>query len=123
MSALQADVNYRSVAVTAATLITVVGVRAPTNQAVKILEAAVSFDGATSSNAPAIVDLVRCTFATNAPGTSSTSTTPTKRDSARPETIQSTAAHTWTAEPTVKTTTRSILVAQFDGLKCRPLPR
>jgi hypothetical protein len=117
MSALIADVPATTVALTANTALTWIGVKTPgANQPLKILEAAVSMDGATSSNAPAVVDFCNCTFATNSPGTNSTSVTPVKRNQSMAETIQSTAAKNWTAEPTVVTPFRSLDIAQFDGL-------
>ena len=93
-----------------------VGVKAATNIALKILESSISFDGAASTNAPAVVDFARCTFGANSPGTASTSLTPGKRDPGRAETIQATAAHTWTTEPTTITAQRSHDVGQFNGL-------
>lgn len=117
MAYLQADVPFATVALTASTAQTIVGVKAPTNQVVKVLEAAVGFDGANSANAPSVIDYGNCTFATNGPGTNSTSVTPTKRDSGRGETIQSTAAKHWTTEPTVITVNRNMDVGQFNGIK------
>lgn len=116
MAKNQFDCNYRSVALVAATAKSVVGVKAAANVVLALLEASVSFDGATSSNAPAVCDFNRSTFATNSPGTSSTSLTPVKRDPGRAETIQATAAHTWTTEPTVLTAQHSKDVGQFNGL-------
>lgn len=116
MAMNQFDVPYRSVACVAATAKSVVGLKAAANVALKLLEASVSFDGATSSNAPAVVDFNRCTFATNGPGTNSSSVTPLKRDPGRAETIQATAAFGWTTEPTVLTANHSKDVGQFNGL-------
>jgi hypothetical protein len=115
VAANQFDVNASTVALTASTAKTVVGVLAATNVALKLLEASASFDGATSSNAPALVDFARITFATNPPGTNSTSVTPAKREPGRAETIQATAGITWTAEPTVVTAQHSKDVGQFNG--------
>lgn len=116
MAANIVDVGFRSVALTATTAKTVVGLRAATNQAVKVLEQSVSFDGATSSNAPAVVDFATCTFGANAPGTNSTSATPTKREPGRAETTQLTAAHTWTTEPTTIAVVRPIDIGQYNGV-------
>lgn len=116
MAFLQAEAGFTTLAFVATTAKSAVGVKAPTNQAIKILEEKVSFDGSTSSNAPAVVDFCRCTFATNAPGTASTSLTPAKRDPGRAETVQSTAAFGWTTEPTVITVQTSIDIPQFNGV-------
>lgn len=112
------DLPYRSVALSGATAKTVIGVQAAANIALKLLEASASFDGATSTNAPAVVDFNRVTFATNAPGTNSTAITEanTKRDPGRAETPQMQAGHTWTVEPTVLTAQHSKDVGQFNGL-------
>lgn len=122
MAGNQFDLPYRSVACTAATAKSVVGVKAAANIAIKVLEASVSFDGATSSNAPAVVDFDRCTFGANSPGTNSTSLTPLKRDPGRDETVQATAAHTWTTQPTTLTAQFSKDVGQFNGLYHYVLP-
>ncbi len=116
MAANVCDINVNTVALVAATAKTAMGILAPSNIALKVSEVSISFDGATSSNAPAIAELCFNTFATNAPGTNSTSVTPTKRDQGRDETVQTTAAKNWTAEPTVITVYRTIDVPQFDGL-------
>ena len=118
MAGLMVDVNFRSVALSAATAKTVVGIKAPTNQALKIHEICVSFDGADATKAPAVVDINRCTFATNAPGTNSSSFTMAsgKRDPGRQETVQSTGATAWSSEPTVLTALQSVDVPEFNGL-------
>jgi hypothetical protein len=116
MAANPCDVNFSSVALTGTTAKTVAGVKAATNVAVTVLENRFSADGATSSNAPAVVDLARCTFATNSPGTNSTSFTPLKREPGRAETVQATAGYTWTTEPTVITAQNTMDVGQFNGL-------
>lgn len=124
MSAMQVDVNFRNIALAAATAKTVVGVKAPANQVLKILEIAISFDGVTAGNAAVVVDINRCTFATNGPGTNSTSFTMAngKRDPGRQETVQTTGATNWTTEPTVLTTNQSIDVPEFNGVYHLILP-
>lgn len=114
----QFDVPFNTVALAAGVAKTVVGVKAAANVALKVLEAAVSQDGAVSSNAPVVVDFGRCTFATNGPGTNSTSITlgNTKRDPGRAETIQATAAYGWSTEPTVVTPQHSKDIGQYNGL-------
>lgn len=116
MSYNQFDVPASTVAIVAATAKTVLGIKASTNVCVKLLEVATSFDGATSSNAPVVCEFMQSTFATNAPGTNSSSVTPGKRDAGRAETIQATAGKTWTTEPTVLALQWAIDVGQFNGL-------
>lgn len=82
------------VALTAATVKTVVQVVAPANQRQKIKGYGVSFDGTSVTAEPVQVELLRQTTA----GTM-TALTPVKLV-AGSETVQSTAQHTATAEPT-----------------------
>jgi hypothetical protein len=112
----QFDVNIPATALTGSAAKTVVGVQAPANIAVKFLEAKISFDGAVSTNTPVTVEIAKSTFATNAPGTASTTATKHKRDPGRQETIQSLAATNWTTEPTVLTVEDTCYVGQYNGL-------
>ncbi len=112
----QFDVPATTVAITAATAKSVVGIKAATNVCVKITEVATSFDGATSTNAPAVCEFMQSTFGANSPGTNSTSVTPPKRDTGRAETIQATAAKTWTTEPTTLTLQRTLDIGQYNGV-------
>lgn len=116
MSVNRFDVPASTVACTAATAKCVLGIKAATNQCVNLTEVAISFDGATSSNAPAVCEFMQSTFGANAPGTNSTSVTPSKRDTGRAETVQATAAKTWSTEPTTLTLQRSLDVGQFNGV-------
>ena len=113
MAFLQAKVNWATVSLAASAARTTAGLKTPTNQVAKILEFRSTHDGNTSGNAPDITILERNTFATNAPGTNSTTYTPVKKDPGRAETIQTSAATAWTTEPTVKT-----LDEQYPQLCC-----
>lgn len=109
------SVPAKTIALTATTAKTVVGVQAATNICLNANEFAFSFDGATSSNAPVVCEICTTTFATNAPGTNSSSQTPAKNDTGRAETIQAVAGNTWTSEPTVVTTYKCIDIGAFNG--------
>lgn len=74
---------------------TLLQIIAPTNQRLLVKEASVSFKGIVSTGTPAKVDILRQTTA----GTM-TSLTPVKWNSADDETLQITAQHTSTSEPT-----------------------
>lgn len=113
MAANVHDTAFNTVAVVTSTAKTVILETAAANIALKWLETAVSFDGATSSNAPAIVELVTSTAA--GAGTS-TSVTPVKRDAGRGETIQATAGKSYSAEPTVLSAIRVIDIGQYNGV-------
>jgi len=82
------------VALTAATVRTAVQIVAPANQMIAPLAVRVSFDGITATNVPVIVELLRQTTA----GTM-TARTPRKTRVGGP-TLQFTAQHSATAEPT-----------------------
>lgn len=110
---LQANLPWSVIALSASTAKTVGSVQAAANQPLKILEASVSHDGATSTNGPAVVDFARCTFGTA--GTA-TGTTPLKKDPGRAETIQTTGKTNYSAEPTTITPQWSEEVAQYNGL-------
>jgi hypothetical protein len=116
------QVPFSAVSLSASTAKTVAGVKAATNVPLKILEAALTMNGTTSSDSAALVEPARCTFATNSPGTNSTSTTPVKLEPGRAETIQATAGHTWTTEPTVITALDPGYTAQYTGAFVRAYP-
>lgn len=86
------------VALTAATAKSVLGVLAPSTFGGDLTYVAVGIDTATSL----LIELCAATFATNAPGTNSTSVT-MQQAYGRSVTVGFTAARTWTAEPTVLT--------------------
>lgn len=84
-----------AVTVSASTPKTLLQVIAPTNQRVKVKRVSVSFNGTSASDPAILVQLLRQTTA----GTM-TAATPRKDDAGDDETIQTTAQHTATAEPT-----------------------
>lgn len=83
------------VSLSAATVKTVVQITAPANQRVLVREISVSFKGIVNTDGPVLVEVLRQSTA----GTG-TSLTIVKRNSADTETIQSTALHSHSAEPT-----------------------
>jgi len=121
MSMVAFGVSGKTIAATS-TLTTDLGVQCPAQQAVTLDEVDVGFDGTNSANGPGIIDIGHCTFATNPPGTNSTSVTPVKSDSARTETVQSTCGKTWTTQPTVITIWKSFLCPVYMGSALAPLP-
>lgn len=94
MSDLNCIAQTVEIALTAATAKTVLQIVAPANQRLKIKRWGVFFDGISSTAEPVQVRVLRQTTA----GTMS-ALTPTKQDT-HAETIQTTAQHTATAEPT-----------------------
>ena len=93
---------------------TKLGVKAAANHPVKVYGFWWSFDGTDSTDGPALIEVGNCTFASNGPGTNSTSVTPYSTNG-RTETIQATAGKTWTAEPTVITVARAVTLPTYMG--------
>lgn len=104
-----------TVALAAATAKTILGVAAPSSFGVDLKTLRVSFDGVTASAVPVLVELCYATFATNAPGTNSTSTT-IDQLYGRSITAGFTGAKNWTTEPTVLTPLDEWLLTPAGGL-------
>lgn len=102
-----------AVALTAATAKTVLGVKAHANSGLLLVGFRLGFDG--TSGVPVLVELGYCTWATNSPGTSSTSTTPRQRFG-RVLTAGFTSGKTWTTEPTAITVIDELLLTPNGGL-------
>lgn len=97
------------VALVAATAKSVLGIRGGTAFALVLRRVAVYFDGIAAGTEPVLVEWCYATFATNAPGTSSTTETPVQTGG-RVLAHGMTAASNWTAEPTVLTVLEEELV-------------
>lgn len=104
-----------AVALAAATAKSVVGVTAPAQFGVDLKKLRVSFDGTTASATPVLVELCYSTFATNGPGTNSTSTT-IDQLYGRTITAGFTGARNWTTEPTSLTPIDEWLLTPAGGL-------
>lgn len=91
-----------AVALSAATAKTVVGVKAHANSGLLLVGYRIEFDGVTASAVPALYEVMYSTWASNSPGTNSTSTTARQRNG-RVLTAGFTAGKTWTTEPTTLT--------------------
>lgn len=115
MAANRITVSCATQAVTA-TPKSILGVKAAANIALRAWKIAVSCDGVDATKGPALIEICSCTFATNGPGTNSTSVTPAKEDTGRDETVQCTAARAWSAEPTVLTVAGQFNVPTFNGV-------
>jgi hypothetical protein len=100
------------IALSAATAKTVLQVVAAANHRIKVLGYGVAFDGVSTTAEPVTVELKRQTTA----GTMSALTL-TKRNSEDGETIQSSAQHTATAEPTTTDLIEATLVHPQQGVQ------
>lgn len=94
---------------------TILGVKSNAAFGIDLRKISIAFDGVTASNTPVLVELVYVTFATNPPGTNSTSVTPAQ-SYGRVVANGVTAASTWTVEPTVITVLKSYLLTPNGGL-------
>lgn len=110
-----------AVALSAATAKTVIGVKSHANHGLTLTKFRVAFDGVTASAVPVLVELCYCTWATNSPGTASTSTTIRQRYG-RAITMSATAGKTWTTEPTVLTVSLEWLLSPNGGLVLYDFP-
>lgn len=104
-----------AVALAAATAKCVIGVKAHANSGLQLTSFEIAFDGVTSSAIPVLVEVMYATFATNSPGTNSTSTTP-RQLYGRVLTAGFTSGKTWTTEPTALTMIKEFLLAADKGL-------
>lgn len=104
-----------AVPLSAATAKSVLGAKAHANSGLDLQKVIVGFDGVTASAVPVLVELCYATFATNSPGTNSTSVTPLATYG-RQTTVGWTAAKTWTTEPTVLTVLEEELLTPNGGL-------
>jgi hypothetical protein len=102
------------VALAAATAKSVIGVAAPAQFGVDLTKFRIAFDGATSTAVPVQIELCYATFATNGPGTNSTTITP-QQVYGRAITAGFTAAANWTTEPTVLTVIDAWSLPAFNG--------
>lgn len=103
------------VALAATTAKTILGVMAGASFGVELQYFSVAFDGVTASAVPVLIEICYCTFATNPPGTASTSVTPVQ-DYGRVIASGTTAAKTWSTEPTVLSTMDEFLLTPNGGL-------
>lgn len=110
-----------NVALVAATAKCVVGVKAHANSGLQLKGFEISFDGVTASAVPIIVEVMYATFATNSPGTNSTSGT-MRQTYGRVLTAGFTGAYNWTTEPTALTLIKRFTIAPDKGLFAYQFP-
>jgi hypothetical protein len=104
-----------AVALAAATAKSVIGVLAGAAFGLQIKSFEIGFDGVTASGVPVLIELCQCTFATQPPGTLSTSVTPVQMYG-RVQAAGFTAARDWsTTQPTVITVIKEFLLTPNAG--------
>lgn len=104
-----------AVALAAATAKTILGAKSHANFGLDLIGASVSFDGVTAGAVPVLCELCYCTWATNGPGTNSTSVTPAQAYG-RVLAAGFTAGKTWTTEPTALTVLEELLIHPQSGI-------
>lgn len=104
-----------AVALAAATRTAVLGHRSGATFGLEWVKGGIYFDGVTASAVPVLVEFCHSTFATNAPGTASTTVTPVQTYG-RVLASGQTAARTWTALPTVLTVIQERLITPNAGV-------
>lgn len=110
-----------AVSLAAATAKTVLGIKSADDFGVDLKKVWWGFTGTTASEAPVTCELCYCTWASNAPGTNSSSVTPIQ---VYGRTIAHgvSAAKTWTAEPTTLTAIGEIPLTPNGGTLLYDLP-
>jgi hypothetical protein len=104
-----------AVTLTAATAKSIVGAKAHANSGLQVKGFLVAFAGVTASAVPVLIELCYATFATNSPGTNSTSTTP-RQAYGRALTAGFTSGKNWTTEPTALTVIKEMLLSPNGGV-------
>jgi hypothetical protein len=107
------------VALAAATAKSILGLKSGAAFGIDLIGVSCAFDqsgAGASTNEPVLVEVCYCTFATNSPGTASTTVTPLQKYG-RVLAHGTTAARTWTTEPTALTVIDEFLVHPQSGFK------
>jgi len=104
-----------AVALAAATAKSIIGAKAHANSGLQLKSFEVAFDGVTAAGVPVLVEVMYATFATNSPGTASTSGT-VRQQYGRLLTAGFTCAYAWTTEPTVLTPIKRFTLAPDKGI-------
>jgi len=112
-----------AVALSAATARSVLGAKAHANSGLQLKGFKVAFDGVTASAVPVLCEICYATFATNSPGTQSTSCT-IRQSYGRVLTAGFTGAYSWVAaqEPTVLTVSDVFYLTPNGGLYAYQYP-
>lgn len=118
--------GYQVISTTQVTLVantpkSILGVRAGASFGLDLQDWNVYFNGTSAAQVPVVIDLCYATFATNPPGTASTSETPVQQYG-RVLTHGMTAARNWTTEPTALTVIGKGFLSPAGGFIIRDIP-
>lgn len=111
---LYTGVTGGAVALTGGSPKTILGAKAHANSGLLLRKVKIGFDGVTASAVPVAVEICYCTFASNPPGTASTSVTPAQ-ENGRVLAAGFTMGKNWSTEPTVITVLDEFLIPAFMG--------
>ncbi len=120
---LYSGITGGATALTAATARTILGAKAHANSGLQLRKIKIGFDGVSASAVPVLVEVCYSTWATNSPGTNSTSVTAAQKNG-RVLTAGFTMGKNWTAgnEPTVLTVLDEALIPAFMGALWYDIP-
>lgn len=120
---LYSGVTGGAIALSAATARSILGAKAHANSGLLLKKVKVGFDGVSPTAVPVLVEVCYSTWATNSPGTNSTSVTAAQKNG-RVLTAGFTMGKTWTAanEPTALTVLDEILLPAFMGAALYDIP-
>lgn len=118
---LYSGVTGGAVSLSAATAKTILGAKAHANSGLILKKVKLGFDGVNASAVPVLVEICYCTWATNSPGTNSTSVTPAQKNG-RVLTAGFTMGKTWSSEPTTLTPLDEVLIPAFMGMAWYDIP-
>lgn len=110
------------VALAAGVAKTCLGVKGGAAFGIDFIGFSIGLDGVTAAAVPVLFEVCYCTWATNGPGTNSTSTT-VDTQYGRAVASGVTAARAWSAEPTVLTPFMELLIPAYAGLFVYDFPR
>lgn len=116
MAAVGYEINTEgAVTLVTATAKTILGAKAHANSGLQLKGIDVTFLGVTASAIPVLIELMYSTWATNSPGTNSTSVT-VRQAYGRSLTAGFTGGRNWTSEPTTLTQIREWTVSPNAGV-------
>jgi len=110
-----------AITLTAATAKSILGAKAHANSGLLLRKLKIGVLGVSASAVPVLIEICYSTWATNSPGTNSTSVTPVQKNG-RVLTAGFTAGKTWTAEPTTLTVIDEATIAAFMGVLWYDIP-
>jgi hypothetical protein len=114
-------ITTANVSLVATTAKTILGIKSGAAFGCDLYAVSLGFDGVTATDKAVLVEVCYCTWATNAPGTNSTTRTPAQMYG-RVIAHGVTAASAWSAEPTALTPLEEFTISPIGGTAIQNLP-